>query len=65
MKVSWDNLRTLEEEYEKLQQDLADNGRFFAWEVHPNKVRVSDIRAKRIFIKMEQVMSQMIDEGIY
>lgn len=65
MKVSWDNLRTLEEEYSKLQEDLDNNGNFFAWEVHPSKVRVSDIRAKSIYRKMEQCMSQMIDEGIY
>ena len=63
MKVSWDNVRTLEEEYDKLEEDLHKNNTFFSWEHHPNKLRMSNIMEVRIRAKMDKVMKQITEEN--
>jgi hypothetical protein len=63
--VCTDEARTLEEEYEHLTQLMADTGRFFSWEVHPNKMRVSEIITARLTKKRIKVMDEMIALGYY
>lgn len=48
MKVDKDNILSPEEEYMQLWEDYDDAGSFFAFEVHPNKFRASEIRRERI-----------------
>ena len=65
MRVSWENILTLEEEYDKLEEELYKNNNFLPWDFHPNKLRMSDIREVKIRAKMKEVMEEMIEQGIW
>lgn len=46
--VTKDQMRTPDEEYEYLTITLNSLGNFFAWDVHPNKIRATEIRRQRL-----------------
>lgn len=57
MKVSTQKVRTPDEEYEYLNQQLQECGNFFAWEEHPNRLRASDIRAARLRKRISELVA--------
>lgn len=48
MKVDKSKIRTPDEEYAYLWQELNKCGNFFAWDVHPNVLRADKIRKERL-----------------
>jgi hypothetical protein len=55
MKVCKDRIRTPIEELEHLNLLLFSSGNFFSWEVHPNRVRASDLHCARLHKKIREV----------
>ena len=53
MKVDMSKIRTPDEEYEYLWNEWQSGGDFFAWEVHPNKIRALEIKKKRLWKKIK------------
>lgn len=56
MKVSTDNLMDPNELKDYLEYEIMWNGNFFAWEVHPNVLRASQKRGKRLRRKLQDLL---------
>lgn len=56
MRVCTDNCRTIEEEFDYLEDQLGTVGNFFAWDVHPNKVKTAKISAWRLCCKKNKLI---------
>lgn len=63
LSVDKSNLRTLHEEHEYLQEQLWLTGNFFAWDVHPNKVKTATITCQRLYRKIREL--ERSDEFYY
>ena len=63
LRVDKSNLRTLHEEHEYLQEQLWLTGNFFAWDVHPNKVKTATITCQRLYQKIREL--ERSDEFYY
>ena len=63
LRVDKQNIRTLQEEYEYLQEQLWLTGNFFVCDVHPNKVQASLITARRLGYKVRSI--ELSDEFHY
>lgn len=57
MKVSAKKIRTPDEEYEYLNNELRESGNFFAWEEHPNRVRATNIRQARLQKQIKELVA--------
>lgn len=56
VKVSKAKLRTPTEEHVYLRERLNEAGNFFAWEVHPNRVRAANILIDRLQKKLWKLL---------
>jgi hypothetical protein len=63
LRVDKQNIRTLQEECEYLQERLWLTGNFFACDVHPNRVKASLITARRLANKVRSI--ELSDEFRY
>jgi hypothetical protein len=56
LKVSKQNIRTPDEEYEYINKQLDSLGNYFAWDVHPNVIRATAIQRKRLYKKQYELV---------
>jgi hypothetical protein len=53
MKVDKSKIRTPDEEYAFLWDKLRSMGDYFAWDVHPNRIRADDMYRKKLHKKLK------------
>lgn len=57
MRVCKAKAMTPDEELDYLNNEIDKAGNYFAWEVHPNKIRASDMLIKRLRQKIKKIVA--------
>ena len=57
MRVDKSKARTPNEEFSYIWEKIQETGNFFAWEVHPNKIKVSCITKARLEKKLKLLVA--------